>query len=144
MKGYPLAARASAAGFTLLEVLVAMTLIGLGLAVAFTVVSASTRLDGRMAGHQAAMTLARAKLDEVLAQPGFAVAQDAGEDRYAGTDFGYRIKLSPLEVMTPAQRQALPPLPQRLERVEIEVFWGPRDAMQSYRLVTYRVSVVAP
>ena len=53
-------------GFTLLEVLVAMTLIGLGLAVAFTAISGTAHLDGKMAAHQAAMTLARSKLDEAL------------------------------------------------------------------------------
>ena len=45
-------------GFTLLEVLVAMALIGFGLAVAFTAVSGTARLDEKMSGHFAAMALA--------------------------------------------------------------------------------------
>ena len=73
-------------GFTLLEVLVAMALIGFGLAVAFTAVSGTARLDEKMSGHFAAMALARSKLDETLASPKFAVANDLGEDRFAATE----------------------------------------------------------
>ena len=127
-------------GFTLLEVLVAMTLIGLGLAVAFTAISGTAHLDGKMAAHQAAMTLARSKLNEALAHPDFKLAPDAGEDHYAGMDFGYRIALRPMEWLTPAQRERIPAFQQKLERIEIEVFWGPENAKQSYTLSSFRIA----
>lgn len=127
-------------GFTLLEVLVAMTLVGVGLALAFTTVSGSARTEERLAVHTAAMQLARAKLDEALAQPDFQLAADPGEERYAGQDFGYRLRLTPVALLTDAQRARLPNFQQKLEHLEIEVFWGPKGAQQSYRLSTLRTS----
>lgn len=127
-------------GFTLLEVLVAMALIGLGLAVAFTAISGTVHLDGKMAAHQAAMNLARSKLEEALAHPDFKLAQDEGEDHYAGINFGYRVVLRPMEWLSPAQRQRIPAFQQKLERIEIEVFWGPDNAKQSYTLSSYRIA----
>lgn len=124
----------------MLEVLVAMTLIGLGLAVAFTAISGSARLDDKMAGHAAAMTLARAKLDEALANPGFVLANDSGEDHYAGTDFGYRIQLRPVPVLQSEQQNQIRTFKQKLERIDIDVFWGPKNAQQSYTLSSYRIA----
>lgn len=131
-------------GFTLLEVLVAMTLIGFGLAVAFTAVSGTARLDEKMAGHSAAMALARSKLDELLANPAFVLANDRGEDRYVGTDFGYRIQLHPAPVLSPEQQDQIRSFKQRLERIDIEVFWGAKGAQQSYSLSSYRIAPTEP
>lgn len=121
-----------------------MTLVGLGLAMAFTAVSASNRLDEKMTVHQAALDMARAKLDEALSQPDFQLAADPGEDRAAGQHFGYRVRLTPVDVLSPAQQQALPSLRRKLERIDIEVFWGPKDALQSYSLVAYRPMTEPP
>lgn len=130
-----------ARGFTLLEVLVAMTLVGIGLALAFTAMSGSARTEERLAVHTAALQLARAKLDEALAQPDFQVAADPGEERYAGHDFGYRLRLTPVPLLSEAQRAVLPRFAGKLERLEIEVFWGPKGAQQSYQLATLRAAM---
>lgn len=119
-----------------------MALIGVGLAIAFTAMSGAARIDSKMAGHQAAMILARAKLDEALAHPDFKLAVDQGEDHYAGVDFGYRVVLQPIELLSPEQRARIPSFDQKLERIAIEVFWGAEGAKQSYKLVSYRM--VAP
>ncbi|GAB1385605.1 hypothetical protein MASR1M59_07530 [Melaminivora sp.] len=130
-------------GFTLLEVLVAMTLLGLGLALAFTAASSSARSEEKLASHRAAMQLARSKLDEALAQPDLQIAADPGEEHYAGQDFGYRLRLTPQTLLTEARQARLPQFQQQLELIEIEVFWGPKEAQQSYRLATLR-SVAPP
>lgn len=129
-------------GFTLLEVLVAMTLVGVGLALAFTTISGSARTEDRLAVHTAALQLARAKLDEALAQPDFQLAADPGEEHYAGQEFGYRLRQTPVQLLSEAQRARLPKFQQQLEHIEIEVFWGPKDSQQSYRLSTLRA--IAP
>lgn len=117
-----------------------MTLIGLGLAVTFTAVSGSARLDEKMTGHAAAMILARSKLDEALANPAFVLANDSGEDHYAGTDFGYRIQLRPEPVLQSEQIAQIRTFKQKLERIDIDVFWGPKNAQQSYTLTSYRIA----
>jgi len=131
-------------GFTLLEVLVAMVLLGAGLAIAFTAISGSTKLDSKASGHAAAMALARAKLDEVLKHPDYVLALDAGEERFAGIDLGYRVQIRPVPLLEPRQMARLTGLTQKLQEVEIEVFWGPKGAAQSYRLSTYRLDVATP
>lgn len=128
-------------GFTLLEVLVAMTLVGLGLAVAFTAISSTARLDEKMTAHSAAMMLARAKLDEALANPDFDVAKDPEDERYAGTEFGYRIQLHPVELLSRNQQDSIRSFQQKLERIDIEVFWGAKGAKQSYTLSSYRIAI---
>lgn len=133
-----------ARGFTLLEVLVAMTLVGIGLALAFTAVSGSARTEDKLAMHAAAMQLARSKLDETLANPDFRVADEPGQERYAGQDFGYRIRLTPVQLLTERQRQKLPAFQQTLERIDIEVFWGPKGLQQSYQLATLRAPSPPP
>lgn len=137
----PLQQHCQQQGFTLLEVLVAMTLVGLGLALAFTAMSGSARTEERLAVHSAALQLARAKLDEALSQPDFQVAADPGEEHYAGHDFGYRLRLTPVPLLTEAQSAALPRFAGKLERIEIEVFWGPKGAQQSYQLATLRANL---
>jgi prepilin-type N-terminal cleavage/methylation domain-containing protein len=131
-------------GFTLLEVLVAMVLLGSGLAIAFTAISGSTRLEAKSTAHAAAMALAQAKLDEVLNHPDYVLAADAGEERFAGIDLGYRIQVRPVPLLEPAQQAALTEFKSVLHSVEIEVFWGPKAAPQSYRLATYRLDPPPP
>ncbi|WP_300075866.1 type II secretion system protein [Giesbergeria sp.] len=126
-------------GFTLLEVLVAMVLLGAGLAIAFTAISGSTRLEAKSTAHAAALALAQAKLDEVLSHPDYLLAADAGEERFAGIDLGYRIQVRPVPLLEPAQQALLTEFKSVLHSVEIEVFWGPKAAPQAYRLATYRL-----
>jgi prepilin-type N-terminal cleavage/methylation domain-containing protein len=127
-------------GFTLLEILVATTLIGMGLALAFTAMSNTTALDKKLSSHRAAMSLARSKLDEALAHPDFKVAQDDGEVEYAGVDFGYRITMHPVNLINPAQQARIPSYQHQLERIEIIVFWGPEKNKNSYTLSSHRIT----
>lgn len=126
-------------GFTLLEVLVAMTLIGIGFASAFVAISGSRRLTEKALAHESAMTLARAKLDEVVFSKDSQLSDDVQEDRYAGQAYGYQIKVRPVDVPLPEglDKAALPFV---LEDLAIEVFWGPQGKQQSYRLSTMRMT----
>lgn len=126
-------------GFTLLEVMIAMVLVGTGIALAFTAVSSGTRLEAKMREQEAAVRLARAKLDEVLLNPAdFSLSAEDGTQRYAGADFGYRVKARRLPLVGEALRARLGGQAGWMEEVSIEVFWGPENQQQSYRLVTYR------
>lgn len=126
-------------GFTLLEVLVAMALAGIGIAIAFAGISGATRLARKSHEHEIATRLAAAKLEEVLASPSFDLAPDPRTDRYAGVDYGYKIEVKPVEFrdIAPLEPARLPIV---LDEVSIDVYWGPDGAQQRYRLVTYRVA----
>lgn len=131
---------ANARGFTLLEVLVAIVLVGTGIAAGFTAMSGNTRMEEKMAAQDAAAILARAKLDEAMSSPDFVIAKELSEDRYAGTDFGYRLQLQQIPILTAAQQERIPSFKRQLERISIEVFWGPKEAKQSYTLSNYRIA----
>jgi prepilin-type N-terminal cleavage/methylation domain-containing protein len=126
-------------GFTLLEVLVAMTLIGIGFSAAFVAISGTRRLSEKSLAHESARILARAKLDEILSSKVNALTDDSKEDRYAGQLYGYQIKVRPVDVPLPEgfDKNALPLL---LEDVSINVYWGPKGEQQSYQLSTMRLS----
>ena len=127
-------------GFTLLEVLVAMALIGVGFSTAFVAISGTNRLTEKSVSHEIAVALARAKLDEVLNTPNYSLANDDKEERYAGNLYAYQIKVQPVDLSLPEQveKSALPFV---LENVAIDVFWGSPGSQQSYRLSTMRFSI---
>lgn len=126
-------------GFTLLEVLVAMALIGIGFSAAFVAISGTRRLSEKSLAHESARILARAKLDEILSSKVNVLTDDRKEDRYAGQLYGYQIKVRPVDVPLPDgfDKNALPFL---LEDVSIDVYWGPMGEQQSYQLSTMRLS----
>lgn len=126
-------------GFTLLEVLVAMALIGVGFSAAFVAISGSRRLSEKSVTHDSARILARAKLDEVLHSKDNLLTDDGKEDRYGNQLYGYQIKVRPVNLPLPdgVDKAALPVV---LEDVSIDVFWGPSGSQQSYRLSTMRLS----
>lgn len=129
-------------GFTLLEVLIAMVLVGTGIALAFTAVSSGTKLEAKMKEQEAAIRLARAKLDEALLHPAhFGLAADDGEQNFAGKEFGYRLQARKMPLLSEALQTRLSTQAGWVEEVSIEVFWGPKNLQQSYRLVTYRQSL---
>lgn len=125
-------------GFTLLEVLVAMALIGVGFASTFVAMSGSRRLTERALAHDAARVLAQARLDEMLQSPTDQLSDDGREERYLGQDFGYRINVEPVDLglRMPAPAQALP---FQLDQIRVEVFWGPQGQQRSLLLKTMRM-----
>lgn len=114
-----------------------MVLVGFGLALAFSAMSGSMRLTQKAFEHEAAMLLARAKLDEIVASSDYEVADDLQEDFYAGTAYGYKIEVRPLPLLGPAYRDKVK-LPFGLDEVTINVYWGPQGAQQVYSLTAYR------
>ena len=126
-------------GFTLLEVLVALAILGAGAAMAYAAMGAGVRLNARALTHEAALRLAQAKLDEVLAHPEFALADDDRSDEYAGQSFGFRLSARPAAWMAPRTfEQVREHLNFDLEEVRVEVYWGDGAQRQSHEVRTLR------
>ena len=113
----------ASSGFTLLEVLVAMALAGIGIAIAFAGISGATRLARKSHEHEIATRLAAAKLEEVLASPGFDLAPDPRTDRYAGVDYGYKIEVKPVEFrdIAPLEPARLPIVPHVFHEISVHM-----------------------
>lgn len=122
-------------GFTLLEVLVALALIGIGFSTTFGVVSGVHRLEDRTSAQTAAMLFARATLDEFI-EAGTNVESDAlGDAHFGGHTFSYRLVVRPFKIAEKSKSGLeLPSV--KLDQVDIEVFWGGVGMQQSYRLTT--------
>lgn len=127
-----------ATGFTLLEVLVAVSLAGIGLVLAFAAISGAQRLSQKGFEHEAAIQLARGKLTEVLATGDYSLADEAGEYRYGGVAYGFKIEIRPLPLLKSPYDQRVR-LPHALDEVTINVYWGPEGAQQHFALTEYRL-----
>ena len=122
-------------GFTLLEVLVALALIGIGFSTTFGVVSGVHKLEGRASAQNIAMLFARATLDEFL-EAGVNAESDApGDAHFGGHAFSYRLTVRPFKIASQKGAGQEEPMV-KLNQVEVEVFWDGVGAQQSYRLAT--------
>jgi prepilin-type N-terminal cleavage/methylation domain-containing protein len=125
-------------GFTLLEVMVALMLIGIGFAMALSAMSGSLKLTRLASEHENAMLLAKARLDEVAQNPGYQFAEEASEEVYGGTEFSYKIEFRPVPLLDDRMAERVK-LSFRLEELTINVYWGP-DGKNTYSLTTYKMT----
>lgn len=125
-------------GFTLLEVMVAMILIGIGFSMALSAMSGSLKLTRLASEHENAMLLAKARLDEVAQNPGYKFAEEPSEEVYGGTEFSYKIEFRPVPLLDERMAERVK-LPFRLEELTIYIYWGP-DGKNSYSLTTYKMT----
>lgn len=133
-------------GFTLLEVMVALMLVGIGYTLSLSAMSGSLKLARLASEHENAMLLAKARLDEVANYPDHVFAEEAGlsagdsantaGEVYGGTEYSYKIEFRPVTLLDPRVAE-LVKLPFRLEEITIDVFWG-KDGRHRYGLTTYR------
>lgn len=125
-------------GFTLLEVMVAMMLIGIGFTMALSAMSGSLKLTRLASEHENAMLLAKARLDEVAQNPGYKFAEEPSEEVYGGTEFSYKIEFRPVPLLDERMAERVK-LPFRLEELTIYIYWGP-GGKNSYSLTTYKMT----
>jgi prepilin-type N-terminal cleavage/methylation domain-containing protein len=131
------------AGFTLLEVVVAIAVVGAGFAVGLAAMSGSLRLMRSAGEYEQGMLLARAAMTEALSYPDYDIADDKEREVYQGVEYGYRIEFRPVRLdqpsTQPAENARAAPAP--LEQISVDVYWGEG---RNYRLVTYRRTQTAP
>src|SRR4030095_254757 len=77
------------AGFTLLEIAVALAIVGIGMVACMQVFSGSLKLQDRASRQSRAVLVARVGMDELLMRPNEQL-RDGCEDRPAGQD-GFRM-----------------------------------------------------
>ncbi len=88
----------AAKGFTLLEIVVAMTIVGLGVVTLMEVFSLGLRLGARSAVHTEAGTYGRQIMDEVLARRNLL---DGTEQANAGPNRRWKIQIQPMPQSDP-------------------------------------------
>ena len=134
-------------GFTLLEVLVATTLMAIAVVGLLGSLRTSLSTAGRLSDYDRAAVLARRQMEELLASPtlpkgapftGLFLPHVTG-----GVSAGWTATVTPFETMAPPG--ALPPMGSRvLDRVVLEVWWMQGTRRRTMSLSAYRRDTVKP
>lgn len=123
-------------GFTLLEVLVAMAILGIGLIVIIELFSGGLRLGRTSEEYTKAVGYARMKLEEISLAKSLEEGIEEGEfDR----EYRWQVEVKKVDLLPPGTETSYQP-PVALYWVRIDVLWksGTRErttALESYRLL---------
>lgn len=128
----------NAHGFTLLEVLIATTIMGVAVAGLIAGLSQSTRNASRLTDYDRAAMLARTKMNDLLLDVNLPfdgnVEGQFDRDQSGGVAAGWRAVLQPFDVPPRAGPGTI-----ILQRVALEVWWMPAEgSRRSIQLAGYR------
>lgn len=130
-------------GFTLLEVMVATTVMGIAVVTLMSGLSTSVRNASRLSDYDRVALLARAKMDALLVDPALPLAsvmEDSLDPALlGGARGGWRAQVTPFETPPSPVPGAL-----GLDRVQLEIWWMSGDQRRSFSLEAFRRSVARP
>jgi general secretion pathway protein I len=130
-------------GFTLLEVMVATTIMGIAVVTLMSGLSTSVRNAARLTDYDRIALLARAKMDALLVEPKLpehtVIEEPLDPSLLGGAHGGWRAQVTPFEF--PQGVGAGSPC---LDRVQLEIWWMQGTVRKSFRLDAYRRGVLAP
>jgi hypothetical protein len=127
--------RSSWAGISLLEILIAVSILGISFTAIFSGLSAGLRAIARLDQHQRAVDLASNKLNEVLLDPNWV----PGEAISGVSSSGLRWRVKSALVDTRPGPASDRPL--ELVRVVMEVSWGQTARPQTFVLQTLKLRI---
>ena len=130
-------------GFTLLEVMVATTIMGIAAVTLMSALSTSVRNASRLTDYDRIALLARAKMDALLVEPKLpeqtVIEEALDPSLLGGARGGWRAQVTPFEF--PQGAGAGSPC---LDRVQLEIWWMQGNLRRSFRLDAYRRGVLVP
>jgi general secretion pathway protein I len=123
-----------ARGFTLIEVLVAVAILGIGLTVTLELFSGGLRLGRASEEYTKAVNYARMKMEEMAVKP--EVAEGVEEGSFDDT-FRWQVEVKKMELLPVADKPDFKP-PANLFQVQIDVIWKSGSKERSTRIESYR------
>ena len=130
-------------GFSLREVMVATTIMGIAVVTLLSGLSNSVRNASRLTDYDRAALLARARMDTLLSDPKLpqnAVIEEAIDPAsLGGAEGGWRARVTPFDTGPQAR-----PLAPCLERIELEIWWRAGNRTRTFSLDGFRRGVIAP
>jgi general secretion pathway protein I len=130
-------------GFTLLEVMVATTVMGIAVVTLMSGLSTSVRNASRLTDYDRVALLARAKMDALLVDPSLPLASVIEDSLdpvlLGGARGGWRAQVTPFETAPSPVPGAL-----GLDRVQLEIWWMSGEQRRSFSLEAFRRSVARP
>jgi general secretion pathway protein I len=130
-------------GFTLLEVLVATTIMAIAVVGVLSALSSTVRNAARLTDYDRAVMLGRSKIDELLLDVrlprGSMVQGGFDPSAMGGVEGGWSAQLTRFE---------MPPSPapgdQALDRIELQIWWMSSGHRRTFALEGYRAYVLRP
>ncbi len=122
-------------GVSLLEVLIAVTILGLSFAAIFSGFSAALRTTDALAGHNRLIEYAERKLDEIGLDP----TLEPGQDRFGVSNSGIRWRAT--TQLADERPSSNPNRPVQLIRISLEASWTTRAGKRSLVLQTLKLRV---
>jgi type II secretion system protein I len=128
--------RRSSGGFTLLEVLVATTIMAVAVATLLAALSTSLSNAGRVTSSDRAAIIAKRLMDDLIAAPVVVrgeVLHGRFDERATGLSGGWRAVVEPFEPL-PGQ----PPGGDGIDRIALELWWNSGPQTRTFRMEGYR------
>jgi general secretion pathway protein I len=128
-------------GFTLLEMIVATTIMGIAVAGLMSGISSTTRNAARLRDYDRVVQLARMRMNSLLSDPSAPGAQQGLFDPAitGGLECGWRAQVSVAEKSpSPGAGDYV------IERVQLEIWWVSGGQRRSFPLNGYRRRVLGP
>ena len=128
-------------GFTLIEIVVAMAILGVGLIVIIELFAGGLRLGRTSEEFSKAVSLARVKLEEVSLNP---VLQEGSETGEFDKDFRWQVEVKKMDILPLERPPEFQPLVE-FYRVKVDVLWKSGTKERITGIETYKtVQGVAP
>jgi general secretion pathway protein I len=128
-------------GFTLIEIVVALAILGVGLIVIIELFAGGLRLGRTSEEFSKAVSLARMKLEEVSLNP---VLQEGSESGEFDKDFRWQVAVKKMDILPVERPPEFQPLVEYY-RVQVDVLWKSGSRERITGIETYRtVQAVAP
>jgi general secretion pathway protein I len=124
-------------GFTLLEMIVATTIMGIAVAGLLSGISGATRNAARLRDYDRVVQLARLKMNDLLADPkvllNVPLQGQFAPEITGGLEFGWRARV------TVAEKSPQPSVGDfAIDRVQLEIWWTSGGKPQTFPLESYR------
>jgi general secretion pathway protein I len=133
-KEKPCSLRQGYTGFTLIEVLVAVAILGVGLTVIIELFSGGLRLGRASEEYTQAVNYARTKLEETAIKP---VLEEGIEEGSFNDTFRWQVDVKKVNLLPVEDKQDFKP-PAQFFQVQIDVIWKSGAKERSTRIESYR------
>lgn len=136
--------RRSERGFTLLEILVATTIMGIAVVGVMSGLASASRNAARITEYDRAAILAQIKMDDLLVDDHAPRNRPLGgmfqKQETGGVDAGWQATVTPFE-----SRSSSPGPGERIvDRVALEIWWMDGTTRRTYTLEGFRRAIVGP
>ena len=127
-------------GFTLIEIVVAMAILGVGLIVIIELFAGGLRLGRASEEYSKAVSLARTKLEEVSLN---AILQEGNETGEFDRDFRWQVAVKRMDILPVERPPEFQPLVE-FYRVKVDVFWKSGSRERNAGIETYKTAQAVP